>query len=66
MIKVNGKPREGAGMSVEEALLGEGFKAEYVAAGLNGEIVPRAEYQKVFLKEGDELEVFQFMGGGCF
>jgi len=53
-------------MSVEEALLGEGFKAEYVAAGLNGEIVPRAEYQKVFLKEGDELEVFQFMGGGCF
>jgi len=37
---------------------------EYVTVQLNGQIIPRNEYDKVTVKEGDEVEFLYFMGGG--
>uniref|UniRef100_A0A7C5Z5A4 Sulfur carrier protein ThiS n=1 Tax=Caldicellulosiruptor owensensis TaxID=55205 RepID=A0A7C5Z5A4_9FIRM len=37
---------------------------EYVTVQLNGQIIPRSEYDKVIVKEGDEVEFLYFMGGG--
>lgn len=37
---------------------------EYVTVQLNGQIIPRSEYDKVTVKEGDEIEFLYFMGGG--
>ncbi|WAM35227.1 sulfur carrier protein ThiS [Caldicellulosiruptor acetigenus] len=37
---------------------------EYVTVQLNGQIIPRSEYDKVTVKEGDEVEFLYFMGGG--
>ena len=64
MITLNGSPREGAGMSLEELLKTEGFNRNQVAVGLNGEVMPKENYSSLILKDGDEVEVFQFMGGG--
>lgn len=37
---------------------------EYVTVQLNGKIISRSEYDKVTVKEGDEVEFLYFMGGG--
>ena len=64
MISLNGKPREGAGMSLEELLKTEGFNIVQVAVGINGEVASKEDYSSLILKDGDKVEVFQFMGGG--
>ena len=40
------------------------YRAELVAVECNGQIVPRAEFGTVVLKDGDELEIVSFVGGG--
>jgi len=64
MINLNGTPREGTGMSLEDFLKAQGFNKALVAAGVNGKVTRKEEYPSLFLKDGDEVEVFHFMGGG--
>ena len=40
------------------------MKPTRIAAELNGAIVPKADYAKITLREGDELELINFVGGG--
>ena len=35
-----------------------------IAVERNGEIVPKREYECVFLQHEDQLEIVQFVGGG--
>ena len=35
-----------------------------IAVERNGEIVPKREYESVFLQQEDQLEIVQFVGGG--
>jgi len=37
---------------------------EYVTVQINGQIIPRSDYDKVIVKENDEIEFLYFMGGG--
>lgn len=37
---------------------------EKIAAELNGNIIPKSEYESVILKDDDVLEVVSFVGGG--
>ena len=64
MITLNGAPRDGAGLNIDELLEAEGFNKVHVAVGLNGQVAPKDKYQILILKDGDEVEVFHFMGGG--
>ena len=41
-----------------------GMKGERVAAELNREIVSRAQWPHTSLKDGDQLEIVHFVGGG--
>ena len=41
-----------------------GLKADRVAVELNREIVARGSWESTPLKEGDRLEIVQFVGGG--
>jgi sulfur carrier protein len=41
-----------------------GMKADRVAIELNRDIVPRTRWAETRLKEGDRLEMVQFVGGG--
>jgi sulfur carrier protein len=48
-----------------EQLIGQlGLKSDRVAVEHNGEIVPRSEWGKAILREGDRLELVHFVGGG--
>ncbi|HEV2397268.1 MAG TPA: sulfur carrier protein ThiS [Candidatus Sulfotelmatobacter sp.] len=41
-----------------------GMKADRVAIELNREIAPRDRWAEMALKEGDQLEIVHFVGGG--
>lgn len=64
MVTINGKSCDCDGMTVADYLANNGYKIEYVAVELNGEILPRANYFNTLLTEGDKLEVVSFVGGG--
>ena len=40
------------------------MKPTRIAVELNREVVPKAKYATVTLREGDELELINFVGGG--
>jgi sulfur carrier protein len=55
-----------AGATVADALLslGRGAEARGTAVALNGEVVSRAAWETVALREGDRLEVLTAVQGG--
>lgn len=64
MVKINGNDIEIAGKTVSEYLTSENYKMERIVVELNGSIVPKTEYEKTVLKDGDTVEVVSFVGGG--
>lgn len=65
MVKINGNFEENTdGQRLDEYLKNRGFKKNRIAVELNGDIVPRADYENYVLKDGDVLEVVSFVGGG--
>jgi sulfur carrier protein len=65
MIKVNSESLTGfEGITVTELLKQRGYKTLYVAVELNEEILPKTEYENTVLKDGDVVEVVNFVGGG--
>jgi sulfur carrier protein len=64
-IEVNGERREvAAGISVSALLAELGIHGGPVAVERNKAIVPRAQHAETTLRDGDQLEVVQFVGGG--
>lgn len=64
-IQINGEARQFDG-PLTLALLIErlGMKTDRVAVELNRNIVPREQWDKTDLAEGDQLEIVHFVGGG--
>jgi thiamine biosynthesis protein ThiS len=64
-ITVNGSPmRLPEGGSVADLLRCLGVETPRVAVERNREILPRSEYAKTLLAEGDVYEVVELVGGG--
>lgn len=64
-LEINGEAREVAeGLTLPGLLEELGFKRDRVAVELNREIVPRAQWDAITLKDGDKLEIVHFVGGG--
>ena len=62
---INGEPREFDPLStVLELLAALGMKPDRVAVELNRELVPRAQWAATPVREGDQLEIVHFVGGG--
>ena len=65
MIKVNGEVAENiAGKNVAEYLTESGYDLKRVAVELNGDILPKAQYEITLLQDGDSVEIVSFVGGG--
>jgi thiamine biosynthesis protein ThiS len=67
-VRVNGKDEAlpAAPITVSEFLASKGVRPETVAVELNLTVIAKADYPKVRLKEGDEIEIVRFVGGGAF
>ena len=64
-IRVNGEPLEIAGPRTLAALLAElNIEPRRVAVEHNLTIVKRANYDSVIVREGDHIEIVNFVGGG--
>lgn len=64
MVKINGELFDIAGKSVSEYLETTSYDINRIAVERNGDIVPKAQYSGVILKDGDSVEVVSFVGGG--
>jgi len=64
-VTINGETRHfGGSVSVSVLLTGMGLDPAKIAVERNLEIVPRSQYAQTALREGDRLEIVQFVGGG--
>lgn len=64
-MTINGVKKEYPdSISLTEVLQQEGYEPVRIAVELNGEIIPKAEYEATFLSEADTLEIVTFVGGG--
>ncbi len=64
MVKVNGTWLDLAGKTLAEYLASTDYDRRLIAVERNEEIVLKAEYESTVLKDGDEIEVVSFVGGG--
>lgn len=65
MIKINGENTENiAEKNIAEYLSESGYDIKRVAVELNGNILPKAQYESTFLHDGDSVEIVSFVGGG--
>jgi sulfur carrier protein len=65
-ITLNGKPHELDGaVDVITLLKSLNVKPEQVAVAINGEVVPRREWPRTGVSEGDAVEVVRAVGGGA-
>ncbi|MBQ1716796.1 MAG: sulfur carrier protein ThiS, partial [Ruminococcus sp.] len=49
---------------VEQYIKSSDYNTAFIAVELNEDIVPKANYASTVLKDGDVLEVVNFVGGG--
>lgn len=64
MVKVNGECLEIVGKTLAEYLSTTKYDPRLIAVERNEEIVPKAQYDKIVLADGDVIEVVSFVGGG--
>ena len=64
MVKINGEELNVAGKTVAEYLATTSYDPKRIAVERNGDIVPKAQYSEIVLKDGDSVEVVSFVGGG--
>ena len=64
MVRVNGEEKDAAGKTLAQYVESAGFNVARVVVELNEAIVPKGEYAKTTLRDGDCVEIVCFMGGG--
>ena len=64
MVKVNGTELDIAGKTIEQYLAATNYDRKRIAVERNGDIVPKAQYGETVLRDGDNIEVVSFVGGG--
>jgi len=64
MVKINGEEKNSVGKTVAEYLSESGYDIKRVAVELNGDILPKSQYESTLLQDGDCMEIVSFVGGG--
>ena len=64
-LTINGEVQSSSAETLGALVEQLGMKPDRVAIELNREIVPRDQWAKTALHDGDSLEIVQFVGGGA-
>jgi len=64
VVRINGENLDVGGQSVADYLDSAGYDLMRVAVERNGDIVPKGQYGETIFKDGDNIEVVSFVGGG--
>ena len=62
---INGVSQASSAATLSALVASLGMKPDRIAIELNREIVPREQWAQTPLREGDRLEIVQFVGGGA-
>ncbi len=63
-IILNGKDKKLTATNLGEMLANLKYNPENVIVSVNGELVEKEMYPKTSLSDGDNVDVFSFVGGG--
>lgn len=64
-IQVNGQDETlNQGTTLADLVGAKGLQGKRIAIEVNEELVPRSEYNRHGLQEGDQVEIVQAIGGG--
>jgi sulfur carrier protein len=63
-MRINGKETPFLPGTVADLLLREGYSPAHVVVELGRRIITREQFAQTKLREEDEVNVLQFMGGG--
>ncbi|EAK0442872.1 sulfur carrier protein ThiS [Campylobacter lari] len=61
---INGQKLELKELKFMDYVQEKQLKIEFIALELNGEIIPRDQFEDLILKENDKVEIVTFVGGG--
>ncbi|MFK0426563.1 sulfur carrier protein ThiS [Campylobacter jejuni] len=61
---INGQKLELKELKFMDFIKEKGLKIELIDLELNGEIIPKSEFENLILKENDKAEIVSFVGGG--
>lgn len=64
MARINGKDIPAKGKTISEIIALLGYDKTRIAVEINGEILPRAQYDAAVIDENDSVEIVSFVGGG--
>ena len=64
MVHINGKDIDAAGQSLAAYLKANDYEMGTFVVECNEEIIHKEDYENYMLKDGDIIEIVQFMGGG--
>ena len=64
LLKINGEEKNAMGKTIGEYLNENGYDIKRVAVELNGDILPKTQYENTVLQDGDCVEIVSFVGGG--
>jgi len=63
-IHLNGESRAVQATTISELLREIGLQMRLVAVERNLAVIPRSQYDRVILEDGDRIEVVHMIGGG--
>ena len=64
MVKINGEQMEVQETNILDFLKANQYNPDRVVVEKNLEIIPKGEWGKVLISDGDSIEILMFMGGG--
>lgn len=64
MVTINGEALDIASKTVAQYLSENRYDTNRVAVELNGDILPKSQYEVTELHDGDSVEIVCFVGGG--
>lgn len=64
MIRINGEKIEKEEIKLSSYLEENKINPQRIAVELNSEILPKSQYGDTVLKDGDIVEIVNFVGGG--
>ncbi|MBQ2823283.1 MAG: sulfur carrier protein ThiS [Oscillospiraceae bacterium] len=64
MVKINGKELNVTDQTVAQYLTESGYDLKRVAVEINGDILPKSQYESTLFQDGDSIEIVSFVGGG--
>lgn len=64
MVTINGEEKDAAGKTIYTYLTEEGYDTSRVVVEQNLQIIPQDQLEHTLIKEGDQIEILCFVGGG--